>query len=469
MLPSILLSYLGQGASLLQNPDNYYNPFFTSVPTVLFWPVFIVAVVVTLISAHSTVNSTFDLISQAIALDYFPNLPVKYTSKTNRNQVFVPAMNLIMLCTSVLLVITFETSFNLSNAYGMSISIVMILTSVLISIAAWVTWRVHWIIRVVCIFLFLLLFLPFEILFLFFNSLKVPLGGYVPLMLGMSCAFVMLVWTYGQDALRTVNTRDVIQTYDEFATRYESLHKSNGIGVFMVNNAGGVPAYLLQYVDTVDSVPQVILFLSIIYFKIPYVTESKRMSTVFINDNMIRVTARYGFMEKNISLPHIIDRVVEKYDLSKFVKQVRVYTPEPTPDDKEKEANDVINEIVVQQQNLPLQQEDIMEQKKPDIKEEAPKQEDSKPTRLSTLEFLKRRKSWDSWIIDLVENQEESKPTSIYYFLTDDYVKVDRKRKFYTRWIIIFFLFLRAGTRNNTQRMQIPPDKVIEIGNNVRL
>jgi KUP system potassium uptake protein len=410
VFPSLLFTYLGQGANLLIYPKNYWNPFYLSIPTSIYWPIFVLAVISTMIAAHAVINSAFYLISQAIALDYFPNVSVQPTSRSNKSEIYIPSINGFLLVITVLLAITFRTSFDFSNAYGISICIVLIITTVLFATVVWVSSRRHWALKLLFVVPFLVIFFPISSLFLAANTLKFPHGAWIPLLMGLCCAFVMIVWTWGYEKLLHVNTEDIALSYDDFNTKYAHIPRSKGIGVFIVNNTGGVPQYVKKHAEMLNSLPEMMILMTVKYFKIPYISENKRMTTVFINDNMIRVTARYGFLEKNVVLPQVIDRVIKKYDLEKFVESA---------------------------QNV-----------------EKHEGEGSK---------------WDNWLIDLVDVEEEQTSSSVYYFLPRDYVKVNRENNFLRRWMVAMFMTLRSGAKNETSRLQIPGDKVFEVGNVVWL
>lgn len=402
IFPSLILSYLGQGAALLTNPGNYKNPFYLSIPPSLFWPIFILATTATLIASHSYINSAFTIVSQAIALDYFPNIPITYTSKTNKSEIFVPTINLALLIITLVLVIAFKTSFALSAAYGISLCIVLIITTILFSIVVWVHWKWHWTLRLMFITFFLLFYLPIQLAFLIFNTSKFVTGAWIPLLLGLSCAAIMLIWTWGHYQVNNINNADIALSYDDFNTKHLNTPRTKGMGVFLVNNSGGIPRYFKKYAETINSLPEVIIFISVKFFKVPYVSDDRRMTTVFINDNMIRVTARYGFLEKNFALPDVITRVIKKYDLDKH--------------------------IVVQQQDM--------------TSDDVP------------IEQRSDGKTWDTWLIDLVDVEEEGN-ASIYYFLPNDFIRVNRKSWSLRRWMVIIFIFLRNGIKNQTQRLQV--------------
>ena len=77
------MAYLGQGALLLQHPEVYQNVFWMSVPKPVFWPVFVVATLATVVASQALISAAFQIVSQAIAQGFFPRFHIKHTSRTH--------------------------------------------------------------------------------------------------------------------------------------------------------------------------------------------------------------------------------------------------------------------------------------------------------------------------------------------------------------------------------------------------
>jgi KUP system potassium uptake protein len=144
VLPSLLLNYLGQSAHLLRRPEDLGNLFFLSVPSALFWPELILATLATVIASQAMISGVFSLISQAVSFQYFPNVKISHTSKNQMGQIYIPELNFIMAVITLVIVVIFKHSANLSAAYGVAVSGVMCLTSVMYIAVLHFKNHTHW-------------------------------------------------------------------------------------------------------------------------------------------------------------------------------------------------------------------------------------------------------------------------------------------------------------------------------------
>jgi len=130
---ALVLSYLGQGAWLLlqgKTDIGDVNPFFAIVPANLLFPVVIVATVATIIASQALISGSYTLISEAITLNFWPRVTVKYPTDI-RGQIYIPSINWILCFGCVLVVFYFRTAENMTAAYGFSITIAMLMTTIL--------------------------------------------------------------------------------------------------------------------------------------------------------------------------------------------------------------------------------------------------------------------------------------------------------------------------------------------------
>lgn len=116
--PSATLAYLGQTAYLIHHPDVYKTPFFSSVPSPLYWPVFIIATLATIVASQALITGSFSAIKHSMALDCFPRIKVIHTSEMMEGQVYVPAVNWTLMVLTIAVVAGFRDSYAIGNAYG---------------------------------------------------------------------------------------------------------------------------------------------------------------------------------------------------------------------------------------------------------------------------------------------------------------------------------------------------------------
>lgn len=116
--PAVLLTYAGQTAYLINNPGQWLEGYFASIPRAVFWPMFIIATLAAIVASQGLITATFSVIKQSVALDYFPPVKIVHTSENTEGQVYSPEVNygLMVLCLAV--IFGFQSATQISNAFG---------------------------------------------------------------------------------------------------------------------------------------------------------------------------------------------------------------------------------------------------------------------------------------------------------------------------------------------------------------
>ncbi|MFT4094968.1 MAG: KUP/HAK/KT family potassium transporter [Niabella sp.] len=195
----LLLNYFGQGAFLLshynkltvtEDVKNFVgiNAFFNLMPEWFIVPSVIIATVAAVIASQAMVSGAYTLISEAIRLNLWPKLRIRYPSEA-KGQLFIPALNTILFIGCVFVVLYFQKSSRMDAAYGLAIIVTMLATTILFS-----NYMVLKRITKVWVYLFLLGFLTVEIGYLIALLDKFPHGGYITVMIGGLMFLVMYVW-----------------------------------------------------------------------------------------------------------------------------------------------------------------------------------------------------------------------------------------------------------------------------------
>jgi KUP system potassium uptake protein len=194
VLPSLVLQYLGQGALLVRQPEAVTNPFYLLAPGWFLLPLVVLATMATIIASQAMLSGAFSLTHQAIQLGYLPRMDIRYTSASQIGQIYVPAMNVFMLFGTVGLVMLFGTSSNLAAAYGIAVAGTMVISTLLISVVARRQW--NWSRPAVVIVTGF--FLAIDLSFFGASVLKIPHGGWLPLVLGTGLFLLMTTWNGGR-------------------------------------------------------------------------------------------------------------------------------------------------------------------------------------------------------------------------------------------------------------------------------
>ncbi len=210
----LLLSYFGQGAYLLKRTGEtvMHSPFFLIMPTWFIIPGVVIATMATIIASQALISGSFTLISEAIKLNIFPKLAIRYPTN-EKGQVYISTVNKALCIGCIGIIVIFKKSQNMQAAYGLSITITMLMTTLLLSqyIRFVKNQKRLWI-------MVLGVFGTIELTFLYANSFKILSGGYVTLLITAVLAFVMYVWQYSFEIkkryLKFVNITDYTENFN---------------------------------------------------------------------------------------------------------------------------------------------------------------------------------------------------------------------------------------------------------------
>ena len=293
VLPCLALNYLGQGAMVLAHPETLSNPFFLMAPQALQIPLVILATLATIVASQAVITGAFSLTQQAVQLGLFPRLQIINTSAKEHGQIYMPQINWMLLAGVVFLVLAFKSSSALANAYGVSVIGAMITSSILAVIAVHRIWKKKLWLAVLIVAPFLVV----ESVFLASNLLKVPSGGYVPLLIAVALMLVMWTWVRGTKILLTRTRRDV-STRDVFkGLEVNPPHTVKGTAVFLTADPEAAPTALLHNLKHNKVLHEHNVILNVRTAQEPYVADEKKIEVVEIAPNLDRLTMSFGYME----------------------------------------------------------------------------------------------------------------------------------------------------------------------------
>jgi KUP system potassium uptake protein len=131
---ALLLNYFGQAAWLLTLKGETLNgriPFYSIIPESFLIFEIIIATLAAIIASQALISGTFTLVNEAIKLKLWPSTLVRFPSQL-KGQIYIPAINWILLTGSLLVVWYFEKSANMEGAYGLAITFDMLMTTTLL-------------------------------------------------------------------------------------------------------------------------------------------------------------------------------------------------------------------------------------------------------------------------------------------------------------------------------------------------
>ena len=294
VLPALLLSYAGQTALLLEQPDLDGNPFFKLAPTWLVVPLVVLATAATIIASQAIITGAFSLTRQAMQLGWFPGLRIRQTSDEEYGQIYVPAVNWAMMACTLVITFGFGSSDRLAGAYGTAVSTTMLLTTALLYNAMRDVWR--WPAPVAAAIAGA--FLVMDVTFFAANMLKLLQGGWIPLLLGAVVFTVMITWQHGIEALRRkLGERE--ESPQHFLARLEEgqIPRVPGTAVFLSRTEALVPLVLVRHVAQFKALHTTVIGLTVQFEPVPRVHEAERAVVRRVDAGLWHVTVRYGFME----------------------------------------------------------------------------------------------------------------------------------------------------------------------------
>jgi KUP system potassium uptake protein len=297
VFPALTLNYLGQGALILQRPDAVSNPFYLLVPGWGQLPMVILATLATVIASQAVISGAFSVARQAMRLGFLPHLTVRHTSRHEGGQIYVPAVNWLLMGGVLILMFAFRSSAALATAYGLAVTGTLLLTTALFLVLAsaawhWATWR---------IVVLGIVFGGVELTFFAANLTKVVHGGWLPLLLGALVVTVMLTWQRGRRVVtdrRTELEGQLTDFVEELRT--DSPTRVPGTAVFPHPTNETVPLALRANVEFNGVVHEHVVIVSVISENVPHVPRNERLavdSLAHSDDGIVHLSARFGFQD----------------------------------------------------------------------------------------------------------------------------------------------------------------------------
>ncbi|WP_233608185.1 potassium transporter Kup [Nocardia stercoris] len=299
VLPACALSYLGQGALILDDPANIRSPFFLLVPSWGRAGLVLLATAATVIASQAVITGAYSVASQAAQLGYLPRLRITHTSEHTIGQIYVPWINWMLMVSVLTLVFAFRSSSALAFAYGMADMGTITITTLLFFFVAHTRWnRPWWQLGLVAIPL-----LTVDLLFVAANLTKLVHGAWLPLLIGLTAFTVLITWQRG----RRIVTAERLRHEGSLREFIESLHHDSsettlvpGTAVFLNRGKETAPLALRANVEHNHVRHVYIVILSVETEPVPFVRHEDRVRVDYLgysDDGISHISAHYGYME----------------------------------------------------------------------------------------------------------------------------------------------------------------------------
>ncbi|CAM2155720.1 K(+):H(+) symporter Kup [Pararobbsia alpina] len=303
VFPSIIIGYFGQAATMLFQPGAVRQPFFYAAPPWALIPTVVIALLATVIASQAVISGAFSMTSQAIELGFLPRLRVIETSRTQRGQVYVPAVNTLLFGAVLFLVLVFRSSDRLTSAYGIAVGLTMLITTVqMVSLSRHV-WRWSWL-AVIAVSGPLLVI---DVLLVSANLQKIPQGGWAPIAVGTVLFILMITWHRGRElaAIRAARAEPLTSFLPHIFDRDDPPARVAGTAVYPGSMSGTTPAALVNNVRHNRVLHHTVICFANRSESAPRVDERMRIEVRDLGHGCFEVISRHGFVERP-NLPSLL-------------------------------------------------------------------------------------------------------------------------------------------------------------------
>ncbi|RCV42029.1 hypothetical protein SEVIR_9G181200v4 [Setaria viridis] len=325
LLPSVLLTYIGQAAYLRKHMDmaDISNVFFNSIPSSLFWPTFVLALIASVIGSQAMISCAFATMSHLQALNCFPRVKILHTSRRYSGQLYVPEVNFFLCISACVVTLSFRTTGFIAKAHEICVVLVMVITTLLMTIVMLLVWKVN----IWWIAIFFVVFMSTESVYTAAVLYKFTHGPYVPLAISAVLMLIMIVWHYVhvkryKYELENTVSRDEVKDLLE----RRDLKRVPGLGLFYTELVQGIPPIFPHLIEKIPTIHSVIVFITVKHLPIPHVDVSERFLFRQVEPKqfmVFRCVARYGYRD-TLEMANDFVKVLVEY-LQYYVRDLNLY------------------------------------------------------------------------------------------------------------------------------------------------
>ncbi len=294
VMPGLLLNYFGQGAMIIEDPEIVRQVFFELVPKDYILGLVALSTLAAVIASQAVITGVFSLTRQAIQLGYLPRMEIKHTSETTIGQIYIPRVNWILMGGVVALVVGFGSSGALAGAYGLAVTGAMLVDAALATVVAILVWRWSW---PLAVGVFGFLAIP-DLAFFIANALKIPDGGWLPLVVAAFVYFTITTWRRGRRLVATELSEGSLPLRQFLERMERAPDRVAGTAVFLTADASHTPAAFLHNLKHNKVLHERIIILQVETMDVPRVPEANRIEVERLGKGFHTVIARYGFTEQ---------------------------------------------------------------------------------------------------------------------------------------------------------------------------
>jgi KUP system potassium uptake protein len=447
--PCLLLAYTGQAAFISVDPEAFSNPFYNCVPK--GWLIFslILAISAAIVASQAMITATFQvcdfrtasdtvantsqLLAQIMKLSYFPQIKVVHTSTSYHGQLYIPAVNWLLMIGTVLVAAIYNNTTSLGNAYGVCVMFVTFFDTCMVTLVAILVWRV----KPYFVFLPWLAVACLDGTYLSSALLKVPDGAWFTIVLAVALGCIFILWRFGKEqqwgaeASDRFPTTHFVKTLPDGRMQLSEMYGSKavgtmeGFGIFFDKAGETTPIVFSQFIRKLVTIPEVIVFFHLRPLEVPFVAPENRYSVSRLAvPNCYRLVVRHGYMDEVIT-PDLASLIFEKVRNHIIARAL----------EREGEKSSTATGVEAEKTNAT----------------ETVSGGTSTPSRSSTTSAR-------------LEALERAYNHEVLYIIGKEQMKVKLATNIIRRFFLHAFLFIRDNSRAKIASLDVPMDKVIEVG-----
>lgn len=272
ILPALVLSYLGQGAYVLNNPQAH-SVLFSMVrgqAALLYVPFLLLSICATVIASQAMISGMFSIMYQGMMIRIIPKMKIDFTSPELRSQIYIDAVNWMLLAAVLVVMLEFKSSENLASAYGLAVAGTMTISAIMMTLIFTLRQEIYKaIISSVLVIV--------DLTFLLSAFLKIPHGAYWSFLIAAVPLIIIVTFIRGQDKLHRMLKPETLEEFlPVYQQKYAELPKVRGTALFFTSDKRQISPYITQ-----------------VMFKNEILYEENIMVSVRITDNPFGIVTQY--------------------------------------------------------------------------------------------------------------------------------------------------------------------------------
>lgn len=267
---ALVFSYLGQGAFLIRNPGstNILFEMVSQQASIVFIPFLLLSIMATVIASQAMISGVFSIVYQGITTRIMPMLKIDYTSGELKSQIYISAVNWMLLISVLYMIFVFKESSKLAAAYGLAVTGTMTITGMLMTS---IFYHKKDISKTI-----ISLFITFiDLVFLLSNTYKIPHGGYWSIIIAAVVYSLIIIFTSGQKRLYELMKPTKIDNFlEKYNHVYATENKISGTALFFSRDITRIPQYISHIMFKNNIIYETNIFISIVKLESPFGVES---------------------------------------------------------------------------------------------------------------------------------------------------------------------------------------------------